>query len=440
MMKQKTISISTAKHIKVGSWKMTQHLLLTVITLFMMIPGHINAQDSRQDSINTVFPGDDFSKVATSMGQFLKLEYGAAGAALGWAYTALARVPIAMAWNPAGIAMTDGPELYVSNNELYAGISSSYLGFTMPIGGGNTMGVIAQYMSSGDMEVTTLDFPDGTGENFQVTGLALGLAFTRQLTDRLAVGVTSKMIRETIYRETASTFAFDVGSNFDLGIYGLVLGMSIQNFGVGSRFDGPDLNQPIDINDDLQANPELTSRLLTEEWPLPLVFRAGLRMDVLGGKSPWFKTPYQRLSILVDANDPFDAVLRGAIGFEYSWDELLFLRGGYKLKYEWPVQYDIYTVEYNDQYDLGEYYIDWNDNGVHDASEPYEDGLSVKTDQFSTTSWNSYYGADKYTLRRFSIGAGLKYNLYGTKLIFDYSYSNYGILGMVQQVSVGFGF
>jgi len=414
--------------------------LLVLLTLLLMIPSFVMAQGGRQDSLNTVYPGDDFSKVATSMGQFLKLEYGAAGAALGGAYTALAHGPQAMAWNPAGITTTTGPELFMSNNELYAGITNSFLGFTIPMGGGNTLGIIAQYMNSGDMEVTTLDFPDGTGEQFQATGMALGMAFARQLTDRLSVGVSAKMIRETIYRESASTFAFDVGSNFDLGIYGMVLGMSIQNFGVGSRFDGPDLNQPLDVNDEFQSSPVVTTRLLTEEWPLPLVFRAGLRMDVLGGKSPWFPAPLHRLSLLADANDPFDSILRGALGFEYAWNDLVFVRGGYKLKYEWPVEYDVYEYELNGEYDLGESYIDWNDNGVRDPDEDYEDGLAVKTDSFTSSSWDSYYGADKYSLRRFSIGAGLNYNLYGTELLFDYSYSNYGILGMVQQVSVGFGF
>ncbi len=418
----------------------TKMIIVALLSLILLVPAVATAQNSRQDSLNTVYPGNDFSKVATSMGQFLKLEYGAAGAALGGAYTALAHGPASMAWNPAGISTSIGPELYVSNNELYAGITNSYMGFAMPIGGGNTIGIVLQYMSSGDMEVTTLDFPDGTGEQFQATGLAMGLTFARQLTDRLSVGVSSKLVRETIYRETASTFAFDVGSNFDLGIYGLILGMSIQNFGVGSRFDGPDLNQPLDVNDDLQSSPVLTSRLLTEEWPLPLVFRAGLRMDVVGGKSPWFDTPLHRLSLLADANDPFDAVLRGALGFEYGWNDMLFIRGGYKLKYEWPVQYDIYTMEYNNEYDVGETFVDWNDNGVRDTDEPFDDGLAVKTDEFSTTSWDSYYGSDKYALRRFSIGAGLKYNMYGTKLLFDYSYSNYGILGMVQQVSIGVGF
>jgi len=414
--------------------------LISMLAILLLLPSLLLAQGTRQDSLNTVYPGDDFSKVATSIGQFLKLEYGAAGAALGGAYTALAHGPQAMAWNPAGITTTKGPELYMSNNELYAGISNSFLGFTIPLGSGNTLGIIAQYMNSGDMEVTTLDFPDGTGEQFQATGMALGMAFARRLTDRLSVGLSAKMIRETIYRESASTFAFDIGSNFDLGIYGMVLGMSIQNFGVGSRFDGPDLNQPLDVNDEFQSSPIVTTRLLTEEWPLPLVFRAGLRMDVLGGKSPWFPTPLHRLSLLADANDPFDSVLRGALGFEYSWNDLLFVRGGYKLKYEWPVKYDVYEYELNGEYDVGEPYIDWNDNGVRDPDEDYEDGLAVKVDSFEASSWDSYYGSDKYSLRRFSIGAGLNYNLYGTELLFDYSYSNYGILGMVQQVSVGFGF
>ncbi len=431
---------------------MKNSISILVIAL-ILIPGLLLGQDTKQDSINSVNPGEEFSKVGTSIGQFLKLEYGAAGAATGGAYTALARGAAALAWNPAGIAFSEGPELYVSNNELYAGIQSNYLAFAMPLGGGNTIGIQAQYLNSGDMEVTTLDFPDGTGEDFTVTGTALGFSFTRRLTDRLAVGVTSKWVHETIYRETASTFAFDVGSNFDLGIYGMVLGMSIQNFGAGMRFDGPDLNQEVDISDDVQGNPELTTRLLTEEWPLPIVFRVGIRSDVIGGKSPWFQSNLHRLSLLADANDPFDAVLRGALGFEYGWNDMVFLRAGYKLNYEWSIKYDVFELEYNGVYDLGEDYLDANGNGVWDwddadgdgvedlgEHEDYTDGLRVKVDEFNVSSWDSYYGADGYGLRRFSLGFGLKYNLYGTKLLFDYSYSNYGILGMVQQISLGFAF
>ena len=132
--------------------------------------------------------------------------------------------------------------------------------------------------------------------------------------------------------------------------------------------------------------------------------------------------------------------MRGAVGFEYAWDETFFLRGGYKIKYEWPIRYDVYTTQYNGEYDLGEDYFDQNGNGEWDANESFTDGLRVKTDETTVGSWGSYYDDSKYALRRFSLGMGLKYNLYGTKLLFDYSYSNYGIIGMVQQVSLGFGF
>ena len=129
--------------IKMRSIQTIHHFKLIVISVFI-IPGLLLGQTGKQDSLNSILPGDDFSKVATSIGQFLKLEYGEAGSALGGAYTALAQGPISMAWNPAGIAFSQGPELYVSNTELYAGITSNYLGFTIPLSSGNTLGIVAQ--------------------------------------------------------------------------------------------------------------------------------------------------------------------------------------------------------------------------------------------------------------------------------------------------------
>lgn len=44
-----------------------------------------------------------FSRVGTSMAQFLKIPAGARGAALGGAYAAASEDVYAMSWNPAGI-------------------------------------------------------------------------------------------------------------------------------------------------------------------------------------------------------------------------------------------------------------------------------------------------------------------------------------------------
>ncbi len=411
-----------------------------ILILIFLILSSFSMGQSLQDSINTVYPGNEFSKVATSIGQFLKLEYGAGGAGVAGAYTALAKGAVSMAWNPAGLGFVTSPELYMSQNTLYAGISSNYLGAGFPLGGANVLGISVQYMSSGDMEVTTLDYPDGTDEMFQANSMSLGLSFARRLTDRLSVGITGKYITESIYKETASTFGFDVGSNFDLGIYGLILGMSLQNFGGSARFDGPDLNYDMNTTKDIQGHPELTSRLLTDEWPLPIVFRMGLRADLVGGMSPWKKSLSNRFTLLVDANDPFDAALRGALGFEYAWHELFYVRGGYKIGYEWSVGYDVYEVEYNDAFDVGETYIDENDNKQWDAGEEFTDGLRVLVDTVKRDSWGSFYENGRYPFKNFSVGTGINYNLYGTKLLFDYSLSNMGILGAVQQVSLGMTF
>ena len=225
--------------------------------------------------------------------------------------------------------------------------------------------------------------------------------------------------------------------------------MAIQNFGSSMRFDGPDLNQLADVNPDIQGNPELTARLLTEKWPLPVVFRMGLAKDVIGGKSSWHPGGPNRLTLLADANDPFDNVLRGAFGFEYDFRDMFYLRGGYKWSYEWPIRYDDYTVEYNGMYDVGESFVDANGNGRWDwvdynqngkldpgEYEQFTDGLKVKIRHIQRSSWESYYADGRYPWRRLSLGVGLRFNMGGTKMLFDYAYVNYGILGMVEHFSI----
>ena len=55
---------------------------------------------------------------------------------------------------------------------------------------------------------------------------------------------TVKFFREDIDDMYLQGFAADVGSNFDTGIYGFILGMSVTNFGPEVRFKGEGLNNP----------------------------------------------------------------------------------------------------------------------------------------------------------------------------------------------------
>lgn len=319
---------------------------------------------------------EDISKVGTHAAQFLKLEVGAKAASMGGAFVAGVDDMTALHWNPAGLAKINRQSVYGTYMNLYAGIQHGYVAFGMPIGRSDYIGVHVTYLNSGQMEVTTLAFPEGSGEFFSVSDLAIGVSYARHLTDRLSVGMTAKLVNETIWRESASAFGFDIGSQFDTGILGIKLGMSITNFSTSFKFDGPDLNITVDTDPTYDGNPETDGRLFTDEWSLPLVFRLGILVDLVGPNSEILKNPQHRVSFAFDANDPIDHFLRFNTGLEYCFQELLALRAGYHFNYD-------------------------------------------------ETS--------------FSAGVGLKMDINSMPLNIDYAIVNYGTLGFVNQVSIQIG-
>ncbi len=275
----------------------------------------------------------ELSKVATSMGQFLKIGAGARGTALGDAYTPLVKDVSAMYWNPAGLQKIGRTSVGVSRTQLYAGITVDYLGASVPVDPSTTIGVSVLYLNSGEMDLTTIEEPEGTGQTFDAASSALGLSVARSLTDRFDLGITIKYITERLFREEATTIAFDIGSQFDTGIYGMKLGMSLTNFGGKMKLDGPDLDRNYE-NEETSTSYSAGARLKTEEWPIPLVFRLGVSADLLGPESEVMKDEKNRLTLILEGNDPVDNLLRYNLGLEYEWNTVFALRVGYKDNYD----------------------------------------------------------------------------------------------------------
>ena len=51
-------------------------------------------------------------------------------------------------------------------------------------------------LNSGEIDVTTVEKPLGTGERYEVTNFAIGAGYGRMLTDRVAVGFLINYFRE----------------------------------------------------------------------------------------------------------------------------------------------------------------------------------------------------------------------------------------------------
>lgn len=296
---------------------------VVLITLFVGI-GFIPLRAQYADLPDVV------TKVATTSGNWLKIETGARGLGMGGAQVAAGMGVSGIPYNPASVAFIEGSEAYYGKSNYLAGISHNVLAYGTRFTGSDYVGIHLFYLDSGPMEVTNIYYPDGTGENFHVTNLALKLTYARRLTDRLKVGGTATYIRDEIYTTMMQSVAVDIGSNFDTGIYGFVLGMSVSNFGPEVRFGGEGLQQT--VPDTLNVDKRLAK--VTESFPLPLMFRLGIRNELLGPGSEFIQSADHRLTVAVDGTNPIDYVVTGNLGLEYAWHELAFLRLGTHLGHD----------------------------------------------------------------------------------------------------------
>lgn len=321
-----------------------------------------------------VFLFAGFPKAGTTAAPFLKIGVGARAVALGGNFTAIANDVSAIYWNPAGITEIGKKSLAATHTSWFAGISHDAVQMAIPLGDFSAMGLELIYLTSGDIEQTTIEEQDGNGIFYDVTDLALGLAYAMKLTDRFAVAVKGKFIRQTIYNEEASAFAFDFGTIYRTEFNGLRIGMNLANFGGSMTMTGNDL---LEVKEDPITGQQIDYNLKTESWPLPIVFRVGIAIDIFGEREALIQNRLNRITLAIDGSHPNDNYETIGTGIEYEWNELLALRVGYKHNHE-----------------------------VEDLS----------------------------------FGGGLYFILSGIKFNVDYAYANYGDLDTVQRFTAGLTF
>ena len=228
---------------------------------------------------------DIVTKVATCAANWLKLETGTRAIGMGGAYTAVGNGISGVPYNPASIAFIENQQVFLSQTQYVADITYNVLGYGRNMSGTDFVGLHIFALDSGAMDRTTEDEPDGTGEQFKVTGICIRGTYARRITDRLRIGFTGKFIREDIYTAYMQTFAFDIGSNFNTGIYGFVLGMSVTNLGPEAKYGGEGLE--IEVTEEWTQNGKLSK--ITESFPLPMTFRLGFMNEIIGPDSEFIK-------------------------------------------------------------------------------------------------------------------------------------------------------
>lgn len=271
-----------------------------------------------------VLAESDVSKVGITAAPFLEIGMGARALGMGGAFVGTADDVSALYWNPAGIARSSTMQFMFMHSKWIADINVNWAAMSVPMGAFGSLGLSLTALDYGDMQVRTIDQPDGTGEIFNASDLAVCASYSRALLDRFLIGGNVKYIRQSIWHETASGMALDFGTLFITGLKGLRIGASLTNFGTDMRMEGKDVLVFHDIDPYITGNNErVPANLQTEKWSLPLNFQFGLAMDVV-------QTPQNLLTIAVDAVHPYDNTESLNVGAEYGFRKIFFLRAGFR--------------------------------------------------------------------------------------------------------------
>jgi len=264
-------------------------------------------------------------KVGTVGAQFLKIGVGSRYQGAGEASVAMVNDVYSMFWNPAGLVEVENSAVSFTNVNWLLDINLNYFGYARRFENVGVIGVSATVLSMDDQEITTYDEQDGTGDYYSAVSYAVGLSYARQLTNRFAFGASFKYIGERIHKENASTFAFDFGTKLYTGFKSLRMGMSITNMGPNLQFDGPDLDVSWDESETPQGT-GIPASVKTTPYDLPMTFRVGLAYDIQTSSN-------SLVTFAGELKHPNDFHQQGSMGAEWSYNEMFFLRGGYKFRY-----------------------------------------------------------------------------------------------------------
>lgn len=268
---------------------------------------------------------DGTTKVATTSAQFLKIGAGARAIGMGGAYSAMSHDIYSVYWNPAGLSTsTKTSEVTFNHANWMADINYDFAAASFNLGAAGTIAASFTSLGTPEQEVTTFANPEGDGRMWDAGAIAVGLTYSKMLTDRFSIGVNAKYISESIWNSSATGFAVDVGTLYRTPFNDLTISAVIFNFGSDLTLDGRDIQFNTDPNDNIDTGPNnIPAKYETDAYPLPLMFRFGLAMDVV-------KSRYLRLSCAVDAVHPNDNSEYLNLGAEFAYDEMFMLRAGFR--------------------------------------------------------------------------------------------------------------
>ncbi|GMU88508.1 MAG: hypothetical protein AMXMBFR49_07160 [Chlorobiota bacterium] len=258
--------------------------------------------------VQALLVAQDFKKTATAGFVFLQLPVTARSASLGESSVALADMGVSSVFtNPAGMGFNDRQHSFTASYSPWIAEIKHYAAaysYNTDFGVFALGAVAVDYGTMQKTKRTTGQKVYDVLGNFSANAIALGLSYSRALTDKFSFGLTVKYVREGIDNYSATNVLFDGGVLYYTGLGSLRIGASIQNFGVETKY----INDP---------------------FKMPSVLKLGIASELIGNMQSEI-----RVTGIVEALHPNDGDERVNAGLELGWKNMVMLRGGYKFFYD----------------------------------------------------------------------------------------------------------
>mgnify|MGYP000120720630 CR=1 FL=1 len=233
--------------------------------------------------------------------------------------------------NVAGLAFTNKTELIFAQtswlkygNKMFDSNSSvstiSSFGFAQKVGESGVLGLSIMSMDFGEIEITTVDLPDGGIGTYSPKFMNIALSYAKVFSNSIYGGMTIKMISEQISNVGANGIALDAGIQYVTGEKdNLKFGISLKNVGPRMSFTGDGLSFRGFAGD--EDDYKMTVEQRSSELELPALLNIGVSYDInvlrhrLTGAGTFTSNSFQK--------DQY------RLGGEYSYREMFMVRLGY---------------------------------------------------------------------------------------------------------------
>lgn len=229
--------------------------------------------------------------------------------------------------NPAGLAHAKKTEIVFAHTRWLEGadININAAGLAQRLSKNDVLGISVTAMSFGSIPITTVEKPEGTGATYSPRYLNIGLSYARSFSEKISGGINVRVINESIDNVSATGFCIDAGVQYQASLgkgprneKNFIFGIALKNIGPRMKYNGDGLNSKVV----LPNGASLTQSQRAADYEMPALLNIGVMYRGRFGTGHTI-TPALNIAINSFTRDQY------ALGLEYSWKDILMLRGGY---------------------------------------------------------------------------------------------------------------